>query len=65
MKENTFDVRRDMTIDKIIEYSLERDYVTQDDRVKRVFRCFFEWYLDGSYKKTKERICKLEMRYNY
>lgn len=55
------DDKSDMTIDKIVEKFMEERYKTSDDRTKRVYRCFFERYQDGSYEKTKERIKRLEI----
>lgn len=53
---------REETIDKLLEKLMEREYVSIDESIKRMHRCFFERYQDGSYEKTKERIKKLEMR---
>ena len=50
------------TIDKLCEEYMEEKYINSDENTKRMYRCFFERYQDGSYEKTKERIKKLEMR---
>ena len=50
------------TIDKLYEEYMEENYVSSSDDTKRMYRCFFERYQDGSYEKTKERIKRLEMR---
>lgn len=55
---------RDETIDKLLEEYMESDYMSKDEYTKRMYRCFFERYQDGSYEKTKERIKKLEMKSN-
>ena len=55
---------RDETIDKLLEECMERDYMSKDEYTKRMYRCFFERYQDGSYEKTKERIKKIEMKSN-
>ncbi len=36
-------------------------YNENDEITRKVYRCFFERYQDGSYEKTKERIKKLEI----
>lgn len=56
------DHKKNMTIDAICAEAMEEKYVTRNDREKRMYRCFFERYQDKSYKKTKERIRKIEMR---
>ena len=56
------DERKNMSIDKICEEYMEEDYMNNNEPMKRMYRCFFERYQDGSYEKTKERIKKLEMR---
>ena len=55
---------RDETIDKLLEECMERDYMSKDEYTKRMYRCFFERYQDGSYEKTKERVKRLEMQSN-
>lgn len=51
-------------IDKIFEELMERDYMISDEYTKRIYRCFFERYQDGSFQKTKERVKKLEIENN-
>lgn len=55
---------REETIDKLLEQFMERDYMSKDEYTKRMYRCFFERYQDGSYEKTKERVKRLEMQSN-
>ncbi len=55
---------REKTIDKLLEEAMERSYMSEDENNKRIFRCFFERYQDGSYRKTKKRIRKLERKRN-
>ena len=50
------------TVDKLWEEYMEKNYISSDDYTKKMYRCFFERYQDGSYEKTKGRIKKLEMR---
>ena len=61
---NYLDKNRESTIDKLLEEYMEKRYILQDEDTKRLYRCFFERYQDGSYLKTKERIKKLEMQGN-
>ena len=56
------DKNSEKTIDKLYEEYMEENYIRSDDYTKRMYRCFFERYQDGSYEKTKERIKRLEMR---
>ena len=58
------DEHREETIDKLLEELMERYYMQVDDISKRMYRCFFERYQDGSYEKTKERVKRLEMQSN-
>ncbi len=55
---------REENIDKLLEEFMERDYMSKDEYTKRMYRCFFERYQDGSYEKTKERVKRLEMQSN-
>lgn len=59
--ESQLDKNYKKTVDKLWEEYMERNYLTSDDYTKRMYRCFFERYQDGSYEKTKERIRKLEI----
>ena len=61
---NYLNEHREETIDKLLEELMERVYMSKDEYTKRMYRCFFERYQDGSYEKTKERIKKLEMKSN-
>ena len=49
------------TVDKLWEEHMEEKYSSSDDYTKKMYRCFFERYQDGSYEKTKERIKRLEI----
>lgn len=54
------DIKKE-TIDKAIEKWMMLFYNENDEITRKVYRCFFERYQDGSYEKTKERIKKLEI----
>ena len=49
------------TVDKLWEEYMEENYISSDDYTKRMYRCFFERYQDGSYEETKKRIKRLEI----
>lgn len=51
-----------MRVDKVIEIYFEEKYNQSNEITKRIYRCFFERYIDYSYEKTEERVKKLEMR---
>ena len=49
------------SIDKICEKYMEKKYEKSNSYSKRMYRCFFERYQDGSYEETKKRIKRLEI----
>ena len=50
-----------MRVDKVIEIYFEEKYNQSNEITKRIYRCFFERYQDGSYEETKKRIKRLEI----
>ena len=50
-----------MRVDKVIERYFEEKYNQSNEITKRIYRCFFERYQDGSYEETKKRIKRLEI----
>ena len=64
LPEEFLDDKKPERIDKVIEKSMSEEYMEYVDFHKKVARCFFERYQDGSYRKTKKRIRKLERKRN-
>ena len=64
LPEEFLDDKKPERIDKVIEKSMSEEYMEYVDFHKKVARCFFERYQDGSYEKTKERVKRLEMQSN-
>ncbi len=64
LPENFLNDKNMERIDKVIEENMSENYMSYPDFQKKIVRCFFERYLDGSYRKTKKRIRKLERKRN-
>ena len=64
MPEEFLDEKEMERIDKVIDENMSEAYIDYNDSFKKTARCFFERYQDGSHRKTKKRIRKLERKRN-
>lgn len=61
LDKKTVNANLSMQIDQVIEKAFEKSYAKSSEDEKKVMKCFFERYQDGTHQDTVERVKFLEM----